>query len=85
MTDRDAYRARIADQMARDPDKVRRQALHRCRPCYYRPVVGGAALTPYICPVCHQERVSAMTVIPALCETCADAQGVCRRCGQALD
>ncbi len=85
MTDRKTYRAKIFEKMAHDPDRVRRQAMHRCRRCYYNPVVGGAALTPYICPVCHLERVSAITVVPALCESCADAQGVCRCCGQALD
>lgn len=68
-----------------DEERERRQAMRLCGRCYYlrRPVVG-RALTDYTCSRCGRQCAhpdTPDTGFPALCPACADARGLCMRCG----
>lgn len=73
----------------KDDDKLcrrteRRRALKTCEKCFF-PSVSGAAFTGYICNSCHQEKMWSNTRIPVICPECADAGGLCVRCGHSRE
>lgn len=58
-----------------------------CRYCFYLqdPGFAGQALTSYICPMCHQERMNSDTNVPPICPNCAKANHLCSQCGADID
>lgn len=76
---------RLRDMLRRyDQDAQRdfRQARRLCRSCaYLRTQVVGRAFTKYVCAGCEEERTHPDTATPVLCPACADARGLCVRCG----
>jgi hypothetical protein len=63
---------------------VRRRAARLCEGCY-GPRISGQAFTGYICNLCHEEKLWPNTGIPVICMECADAKGLCIRCGNSRE
>ena len=72
---------KLADDMRNDPQAEQRLARHYCLPCFYIPTVGGAAMTTQPCMSCGRDQVYNSTSTDVLCEPCARAAGLCKRCG----
>jgi hypothetical protein len=75
--------ARIVGDVAREARKTAR----RCAHCYYMQGhrLAGQAFTEWTCRLCGQVDTCQNTAHPVVCETCADAYGLCVDCGADVD
>ncbi len=84
----DKYWVKIREryQVKIDEDKYKEERLKKClcKKDYYNPLIGGAALTKYICENCGKECIHGTTATPRYCLDCARNKFVCRYCLEYL-
>ncbi len=84
-------RARMNDAIAygkkleTDPDAAARMEVQLCKVCYYGTQVAGQAVTSQPCMSCHQLQFYGTTMTDALCQPCAVAGALCKRCASDVD
>lgn len=72
---------RLAQKYQEDPHREHRLAEHKCKACYYRTVIAGAAITMQPCMCCGKEQMYSSTNTDVLCVPCAKTHALCKHCG----
>lgn len=76
---------RLVEKYQTDPAKEHRLAVHKCKACYYRAMIGGAAVTTKPCMSCGVDQTYGSTNTGVLCLACAKEHHLCTHCGGDLD
>lgn len=76
----------LAKNLAEDTDRVTRLKESLCPACYYSKdgVIVGQSFIRWNCGICQKEGCDGHPM-HSLCEACAMAHGLCKRCGADLD
>lgn len=74
---------RVADRLAKDPDKKARLEKQECKSCYYifHSRIGGSAMTTCLCGICSTSMTFSSTAVDKICKPCAKVNQLCVRCG----
>lgn len=75
----------LAKHLEADDEREERLKQQKCKFCYYRSGLAGQAFTNWQCGLCDYEGQNANTDVPALCIVCAEAHGLCVKCGGDLE
>jgi hypothetical protein len=77
-------RARDFEQ---DEDKKARLKLGLCRTCYYinTGMFAGAAMTDAECGICKSIMHFGSTSVDAICKSCSEDNGICKKCGGDIE
>lgn len=73
-----------AQKMERDPHRGHRLSIRECVPCYYNGSVYTEETVSATCQHCGNMFQHHHRGVPAYCEACSSAHGVCRHCGARL-
>jgi hypothetical protein len=76
-----------ANQLANDPDKVKRLEKNECPSCFYvhSGRMGGAACTTRPCGICEKDMRFGSTCTDVICADCAKTNGLCKHCGGDIE
>lgn len=69
-----------------DSEKSERLAICTCKTCYYLKSgqIAGDAISKYTCRNCGNEEHHPNTAVPRYCQTCAENNACCVRCGSNI-
>ena len=76
-----------AENLKNDPDCEQRLKEHLCKACFYvrKGGMAGTAFTDRPCGICDKVMTFSSTATDAICPSCAEDNGLCKKCGADME